>query len=350
MPTTRGMPRQNAERETVSDEGRRVSRWRSALTFVLWAEVVFMSFAPPVHRHSWRVAIIVGVATSTAAAQLWIRSSLRRFLDRLQTVGAAERAEQRRVADALKDNRRRVQRVVSAGDDLTIVYQPIVDFDSWKVVGFEALSRFGDGRAPTEWFAEAAELGLGVEMEMLAVSRAIPGAPAEGYLSLNVSCPTLLSAAFDDFIRERANDRIVIELTEHSAIADYEAAGQVVEALRASGARLAVDDAGGGYASMRHIVSLRPDLIKLDRSLVSDLHNDHSKREMARLLNGFALSTGATLVAEGLETAEELNACREVGIRFGQGYLLGRPEPHDAHLAVSERAGKPKNVSQDEGR
>jgi EAL domain-containing protein (putative c-di-GMP-specific phosphodiesterase class I) len=120
---------------------------------------------------------------------------------------------------------------------------------------------------------------------------------------------------------------VTVELTEREAIADYEDVRDACRRLHALGVSLAVDDAGGGYASMRHVIDLAPDVIKLDRSLVADVHHDPARRSLLVSLVLFARETKATLVAEGIELSEELDTCRELGVNAGQGFLLGRPAP-----------------------
>ena len=225
------------------------------------------------------------------------------------------------------EHRRRIQRVLNVGDTLRIVYQPIVDLGSLRVVGHEALSRFASDRSAEEWYAEAHEVGLGVELEMLALSRAVADPPPHGYLSVNVSPATLGSDAFREFLEERMAEQLVVELTEHVGIDDYAELATTVSLLRDRGGRLAVDDAGSGYASMRHVVSLGPDIIKIDRSLIASMDRDSGRRELARSLSRFARRTGAAVVAEGIERPEEYDTCRQVGIDCGQGYLFGAPVP-----------------------
>lgn len=229
-----------------------------------------------------------------------------------------------RPADSI-DRRRRIQQILNAANSLRVVYQPIVDLKSLEVVGYEALSRFTDGRPPDEWFAEARSVDLGVELEMLAVSRALETVPLETYVSINVGPATLASRAFRQLLTERVVTELVVELTEHVGIDDYASIREPVALLRERGGRLAVDDAGGSYVSMRHVVAIAPDIIKLDRSLISALDDSPRHRELARSLSDFAHRTGASVVAEGIERPGEYSTCIEVGIDHGQGYLLGRP-------------------------
>lgn len=230
--------------------------------------------------------------------------------------------------EAMLQRRHRVQAVVNAGLSMRLVFQPIIDLRSGRCVGHEALARF-DGAGPEAWFAEAHALGIGVELELAAVERALRSESLlAGYLSLNLSPAALMSASFGRLIEERqCADSLVLELTEHAIVEDYEEVRAVVAALREKGVRVAVDDAGSGFASMRHILALTPEIIKLDRSLISAIDSDPARRGLARSLAQFACEIGADLVAEGVERGEELAACRDVGIGFAQGFLLGQPGP-----------------------
>lgn len=224
---------------------------------------------------------------------------------------------------------RRVQAVVNAGDGMVMVFQPIVDLRDGTPVGHEALARFPDGRPANEWFDEAHALGVGIELEMTAIMRAVDEFnDSAGYLSINLSPPTLTSREFVEFIAERTDvSKLVIELTEHAVVEDYAAIRSAIEAVRDLGARIAVDDAGSGISSMRHILTLSPDIIKLDRSLIATIDSDPARRALALSLAKFATDIGADLVAEGVERAAEMTACYESGVRYAQGYLLGRPGP-----------------------
>jgi EAL domain-containing protein (putative c-di-GMP-specific phosphodiesterase class I) len=216
--------------------------------------------------------------------------------------------------------------LVERWDELQIVFQPICDLGTGEPVGYEALSRFPEGR-PDECFAAAHALGEGLELEMRAVSEAVSlGDDAWPYLSVNVSPMALASADFVKFILAIPEPRrLVLELTEHTAVGDYDALSAALKELRDGGLRIAVDDAGGGVSSFRHILMVAPEIIKLDRSLIADLDKDPGRQALAELLVQFADRMGAELVAEGIERGEERDACHRHGIAYGQGYLLGRP-------------------------
>jgi EAL domain-containing protein (putative c-di-GMP-specific phosphodiesterase class I)/DNA-binding response OmpR family regulator len=219
-------------------------------------------------------------------------------------------------------------RQVLAGKEFHTVFQPIVDLETRDVVGFEALTRFSDATPPDVRFADATRLGLGDDFELAAIQKAIAQAvrlPAETFLSLNVSPAVVLASG--DRLRPNLSglDRqVVLELTEHVAIADYARLRTAIERL--GSVQIAVDDAGAGYASLRHILELRPAFAKLDLSLVRGIDRDELRQAMAAGIQYYALRTGCRLVAEGVETIEEANSLRALGVDLAQGYLFGRPE------------------------
>ncbi len=218
-----------------------------------------------------------------------------------------------------------------AGDGLTMVFQPIVDLRSREVVGTEALARFRSLplRPPNEWFAEAVKHELGVQLELLAIRgamRALPSLPDDTYLSVNCSHHAAMSDDLAKAIGDHA-PRMVIEITEHEAIDDYVLLSHALEALRERGIRVAIDDAGAGFASLRHTLLLRPDIVKVDISITRGIDSDRAKRALASALISFADEMGMTIIAEGIETAEELDALIALGVPFGQGFFLAEPEP-----------------------
>jgi EAL domain-containing protein (putative c-di-GMP-specific phosphodiesterase class I)/CheY-like chemotaxis protein len=219
---------------------------------------------------------------------------------------------------------------VLQGQDLTVVFQPIFDLAQKRIVGAEALSRFAGEppRGPQAWFAEAASVGLGVELELRAVEAALEHVgflPAEAYLSLNLSPAAVSSGRLTEALAPLALERTVVEITEHAPVADYGALAEALQGFRSGGGRVAIDDAGAGFASLRHIVWLAPDIIKLDISLTRDIHVDRTRRALAAALISFARETGTIIVAEGVETQEELDTLRELGAAQAQGYHLARP-------------------------
>jgi EAL domain-containing protein (putative c-di-GMP-specific phosphodiesterase class I) len=213
-----------------------------------------------------------------------------------------------------------------------IVYQPIVDLADGQAVAVEALSRFiaEPYGPPDAWFADAWEVGMGAELELAAFEAALANVaviPAPCRVAINLSPSVITHPDLLPQVSEAGAERVVIELTEHVAVHDYDRVRSAVALLRAQGARLAVDDMGAGFASFRHIVKLAPDIIKLDRELVHDIDSDPVRRSVAAAMVSFARDVGSDIVAEGIETRRELEAVRALGIRYGQGMLIGAPEP-----------------------
>lgn len=232
-------------------------------------------------------------------------------------------------AQARQDKASRVESVL-AGDDLRMVYQPIHDLRRNCIVGFEALARFSaePARTPDLWFKEAAEVGLGVPLELRAIRLALRGLhelPDDCYIAVNASPETLISGKLEPLLAAYPLHRIVLEVTEHAAIDHYAELMDKLKPLRRRGLRLAVDDTGAGYASFRHVLALAPDKIKLDMSITRNIDRDASRRALATALIAFAEATRSRIVAEGVETAAELATLRDLGVDGAQGYLLGKP-------------------------
>lgn len=230
---------------------------------------------------------------------------------------------------------RRVSRILS-GDGLHSVYQPIQDLKIGRVNGFECLSRFPaiPRQGPDKWFADAASVGLGTELELKAVEKgleALSTFPEDVYLSVNVSPTTLMHRRLDQLLADRPGRRIVLEITEHEVVSQYETLAKALRPLRARGLRVAVDDAGAGYASFRHIVRLEPDFIKLDMSLTRGIDTSRAQRALASALIRFAEETQSAIIAEGVETKAELETLRTLGVDKAQGFYFGKPAPLSAH-------------------
>ncbi|GAB6389263.1 sensor domain-containing phosphodiesterase [Stutzerimonas marianensis] len=213
-----------------------------------------------------------------------------------------------------------------------VVYQPIVNLMHNEVVGYEALARFAGRplRSPEHWFNEAEKVGLQCELEIALVAQALRGLAdirADRYLSLNVSPDTIIGGAVGQLLQDQPLERLMLEVTEHASVRDYGLIAQTLEPMRARGLKLAVDDAGAGYASFRHILKLKPDVIKLDGSLIRDIDSNRDCRALASALIRFGQETGSKIVAECVETEAELDILRELQVSKAQGYLLGRPMP-----------------------
>jgi EAL domain-containing protein (putative c-di-GMP-specific phosphodiesterase class I)/CheY-like chemotaxis protein len=224
----------------------------------------------------------------------------------------------------------RALRVIQ-GEGLAVALQPIVDLETGAIDGVEALARFSPPPpewGPLEWFQEAEAVGLRVELEQAALERCLDELnrlPDRWFLAVNLSPDTITTEATARTLRHEQSSRIIVEITEHAPVTDYDEVFEALADFRSRGGRLAIDDAGAGFASLRHVVALLPDVIKLDISLTRGIDKDRNRRALASAMISFATEIGATVVAEGIETPEVLEALRALGVRYGQGFHLGRP-------------------------
>ena len=215
---------------------------------------------------------------------------------------------------------------------IDLVCQPIVDLHGGQTVGFEALSRFPRRLAstPDAWFQQAHAVGLGVELELTAVEKALElleELPPEVFLAINVGPKALLDPQLAAMLAQTRSEAVVLELTEHVRVDDYPGLSEALAEIRPRGPALAIDDTGAGYASLAHIVRLSPDIIKLDRSLTGGIDGDPIRSRLAALLVELARDMGAKVIAEGIGNAAEMSAIRALGVDYGQGYYIGRPAP-----------------------
>ncbi len=247
----------------------------------------------------------------------------------------------RRVIERMtsEEHRRSLERLQGVLDreEISPVYHPIFDLETHRVIAYEALSRFpGDpARGPDRWFGEAWDVGLGVPLEMMAVrlaARALPELPGDVGLSVNASPPTIFSGSFLQCFGDAA-DRVTVEVTENLQVDDYEGFTAKLSPLRNAGGTVAIDDFGAGYASLRHILKVRPEWIKLDISLTEKIDENPVAHALASSLVAFADEVDVRVIAEGIETEEELDALQEIGFRYGQGFYFGVPAPLDEALA-----------------
>jgi len=231
--------------------------------------------------------------------------------------------------EARRQIEQRIDDVVSKAA-LQMVYQPIVSLATGGVIGFESLARFtaDPQRPPDVWFAEAAQAGRAQVLESLAIRMALQALdelPEDIYVAVNASPTMIIEGDLASQLRGYPLHRVVLEITEHEAVEDYEGIARVVRPLQAAGLRLAIDDAGAGYASFRHILNLRPDIVKLDVSITHAIDTDSARCALAAALCGFSRETRCSIVAEGIESAAELATIQQLGIQNAQGYHLGRP-------------------------
>jgi PAS domain S-box-containing protein len=267
-------------------------------------------------------ALSSGVAHVVAGGEVKGFTGTVRGLDGASTQQQDLDRQRARIEDVL---RRRAVRTV---------FQPIADVATGAIIGAEALSRFDSAPdVPTEqWFTAAAEVGLSTELDLLAIETALTAArdlPPHLYVSVNASPDTLCSDRLAELLRTGPwrPARLVVEITEHISVENYELLGRCLDMLRERGLRLAVDDAGAGFASFRHILGLSPDYIKLDRALINGMDGDPARRALVSAVVTFGREVSAAVVAEGIETPGELRTARALDVDAAQGYLIGRPTP-----------------------
>lgn len=238
-----------------------------------------------------------------------------------------------------RETRGLIEQVI-ADRAFAIAYQPIVSLSSQDIVSYEALSRFSASpyRTPDRWFHDAESVGLGVELELAAIGAALhafDALPDDCSLSVNASPAAIVSGQLMDLITPDIRSRIILEVTEHAKVEDYGALHAALAPLKVTGVRVAIDDAGAGYSGLQHIIALAPEFIKLDMSLTRGIDADPALRALVAAMMFYARETGALVVAEGIETAEELHTLRRLGVDRGQGYLIGKPGPIAAIACAS---------------
>jgi EAL domain-containing protein (putative c-di-GMP-specific phosphodiesterase class I) len=280
----------------------------------------------PIHGPTSLIGLLM-MGTSSAAAAERIGDQLPALLSFAAIAGALLGPGQER------HNQEDAARVdiasIIAEQRFAPVFQPVVELATGRTVGYEALTRFADGRSPAERFAEAAGLGLDTELELACLGASLDAAAGlepGAWLGLNVSPALLVKSDALPAILAGAGRAILVEITEHAPVADYRALHRAIDALGPD-VRVAVDDAGAGYSGLQRIIELAPDLIKLDITLVRGIESDQARQALVAGMVHFAGQTGSTLLAEGIETSAEADLLRELGIELGQGYLFGRPAP-----------------------
>ncbi len=266
-----------------------------------------------------------------------VRGHNQRLRDQLDVYQAIEQTER----ENWQSERERVESVLN-DERMVMHFQPIFDLEDGHVAGVEALARFEDtSLSPDRWFSLAHSVGLGPALEIAAIRSAlhiVDDLPEGAFIALNISPGALLTSSFQELCTDDFCSRVVLELTEHVPVEDYGAVALALVKFRERGMRLAADDTGAGYAGFRHLLGLDPDIIKLDISLIRDIHRDPTRRALATALVRFAAETDRTLVAEGIENADELGAIRDLSVHWGQGYHLARPMERSALENVFSRA------------
>ena len=278
--------------------------------------------------------LLISSAVPRAGERLTqVLPALVEFADISGTLLATKVAERTRASG----EREHIEKVIEQ-QALFPVYQPLFDVVTRRIVGYEALTRFYDGVAPDVRLAEAHAVGLGERLELLAIEIALERAgnlPHEMWFNVNASPAVVMDGGELQRLAYASDRQLVLEVTEHTEITDYPAFRRAIRELGPR-VRLAVDDAGAGFASLRHIIELRPAFVKLDRQVIAGIDHDEARQAMVAGLRHFALNTGCWLIAEGVETQAELDTLRELEVRYVQGYLLGQPVP--AHRLTDDVA------------
>jgi EAL domain-containing protein (putative c-di-GMP-specific phosphodiesterase class I) len=229
---------------------------------------------------------------------------------------------------------------VLLGSQITTVFQPIVDLSTDAVHGFEALSRGPAGtqqHSPLNLFQAADETDLNFELDQHCRRRALRTArdlPAPYRLFVNVVPASMYDPDFQGTSLIRlledyglSPERIALEVSEQYAIRNYTLFVEALQNFTQMGFSIAVDDIGAGHSGLEKIAHLNPRYLKFDMQLVRDIDESHVKREMARALKTFADKMDSQIIAEGIEREGEKRACADLGLHYGQGYLLARPAP-----------------------
>jgi diguanylate cyclase (GGDEF)-like protein len=241
-----------------------------------------------------------------------------------------------RTLPTARAQRQEIEAILRSREPIEPVFQPIVELRTGRLVGYEALARFAgyDNRGPDALFNQAARCGLGPQLEAVALAAALraPGRPPGTYLSLNCT-PTAISSSLVRASLPADLSDVVIEITEHELAPEDGALEAGLAELRARGARIAIDDAGAGYAGLQQVMRVQPDIIKLDRGIVANVDTDSARAALIEFFTVFARRIGAQVCCEGIETPAELDALASLGVTLGQGYLLGRPAAPWAPIA-----------------
>ena len=208
------------------------------------------------------------------------------------------------------------------------VFQPVASLTTGRLLGYEALARFPDspGRPPSTWFAQANACGLGPQLEAAAIQAAlgVSGRPPGTHLAVNVS-PSALSTDVVRSVLPGDLSDLVIELTEHEVYVGDSLLADSLADLRERGARIAIDDAGAGYAGLKQVMWVRPDIVKLDLDLTRAIHADPVRMALVESLVRFARRVGAIVCAEGIEKHDDIEVLANLDVPWGQGYALARP-------------------------
>ena len=234
-------------------------------------------------------------------------------------------------AAAAREPQKRIHSLFLNPSRVAMAFQPILDLREETLVGAEALGRLADGVLPVpKWIEGAQTAGVGIEVEVMLMKAAfaqLDALSADLFMAVNISPEALCSPAFFTCIAEHDIGRVVFELTEHTPFPEARLLAKQMAFIRERGGRIALDDVGSGFTSIRHVLALAPEFIKLDRTLVELAEHEARHRAMVRALCRFGEETGSAVIAEGVETSQQLDMLRHLGVGYGQGFLWARPGP-----------------------
>ncbi|MCW2570955.1 MAG: putative diguanylate phosphodiesterase domain with sensor [Frankiales bacterium] len=242
-----------------------------------------------------------------------------------------------------------VLEVLGAPDRLRIHLQPIIGLQTGTVWGLEALARFpGHPQpGPAAWFRTATRAGWSAALETIALCAALDvldSLPEAMALTVNLSPATLLRKDVTELLLDATPGRLLIEITEHEPVHDYGALLQALSGLRSAGVRLGIDDFGAGHSSLRHVLQLAPDVVKLDISIIQQVDVDPSRQALVEAMLAFCARVGAVVIAEGVEEPGELVSLLELGVQYAQGWFLARPAAPELVIPMLSSSPEPPAV------
>lgn len=312
--------------ETI--KGRIVARLDEYLASTLTADLLY------------RFRFFIGCSVMKREPAIRLERQLYRAIDEALTDATTER-------ERLLKHRAHGVRDILQKKKVHTVYQPIVNIATTSIIGFEALSRGprGEFESPDVLFRAAYEAELVFQLDRLCHERAIRGLRRMGgeqLLFVNMEPLSIFDPSLIEKVPPGLAARIVFEVTEHAAISDFATFRQAVQLVKAGGFRLALDDVGSAYSGLRLISEIEPDFIKLDMELTRGAHESRVKKELVRAVSRFCDDSNVPMIVEGIESAEELDAIADVGVKLVQGYFLGRPVKDPAEVPPYQgRAGIP---------
>lgn len=309
--------------------------WLQQLAHDLGGKIssAFQAEALAQRPHSSQGLLLTGISVMDRQAFqneecLWYEGSKRAMLQG-QVGGGLERGAKRKALDSIISEKR-----------IYPVYQPIVSIAKQEVFGFEALTRLHDAeqfKGPMELFQFASEEEKMYPLDKLARELSIDGCrilKPNQKLFINVMAQIMEDPGFSpgqtvDLLERHhlSPHQIVFEITERSSIEDYPFVKKALEHYRKQGFQIAIDDVGAGYSSLQSVIEFRPDYLKVDRSIISNIHHDDVKKHVLHTLQEVGAKLNVPLIAEGIEQQEELDVLTQMDIPYAQGYLLGRPTP-----------------------